>query len=535
MLLPHLFFALASVLSPSGDLYPDEVLTDNANPTAGDGIGLTVHLDGDWLYVQKYLESIPGFVHCGSVMIYQRGSAGWELRQELTPPRTWAGYPWLYGSSILTLDDYLFVGAPLLSSPNFADGGILIYRRGPQGYELIQFIFDFPGRTASANLGFDLHIHDGDLYSATPAHRYGSRQTGGFVSFELVGTQWTHKETFQFTGANDYRVGRGMAFDQNRMILNHGQEAVVLEEVNGTWSEIQRFGRAVDHTSRAVVTDDQGMVIFGDLSDGFGPSRGAARIFHWDGSQYLWSESLQANDFVPLGTVGDRFGASLSLVGDRLLIGASLASINGTQEDGGAYLFENGVNGWQQLIHFHPPANTVQAATHAGIDVALEEGVAIVGAYTFNVAGVPGVGATFVYELPFGAPVCSGVPNSQGVPGLLSVYGYIYASAGSLRLECEQLPPNSFAILLAGSTPGFVGSPGNSSGNLCISGTAARLGTTQALPSGHAEMVIQTATFPTSIGGPIDPGDTFVFQAWYRDIGGAGASNFTEAKTVTFR
>jgi hypothetical protein len=549
-LLPALLLSIPSFAFPQDVVYPDEILAEASNPMVQEGMGSGVYLDGDWLYVVKNVGSSPGFFHDGTVMVYQRESGGWTFVQELTPPNHWLGGPWAtqwfiwsYGWSILTIDDFVFVGAPGLQAPNTADGGIAVYKRGPQGHTLAQVIYDYPGRTPGSGLGVALGEHDGDLYSTIPAWREGGVPRGGVVSFEQVGGRWVHKDTYTFPGAGNLVVGLALAFDENRMLLTKsGFEAVVLEESNGQWSEVQRFDRGADqHGGRAIVSDDHGMVIFGDPQPGFGTIPGAARVFEWDGTQYVLTESIQASDFISVqgaSVEGNKFGTSLSMSGDRLLVGAMLSSIDGTDAQGRGYLYERGASGWTEVMHFFlTPTYPFQGSTsRVGRSVALDEGVAIVGASSLaSLTGVVEAGGALVYELPFGDSVCDGVPNSQGVPGQLFVYGYAYASAGALRLECEQLPANAFAIMLAGSAPGFVSMPGNSSGNLCISGSAARLGTTQALPSGHAELTIDPSTIPASVGGPIDPGDTFVFQCWYRDFGGPGTSNFTEAKTVTFR
>ena len=48
------------------------------------------------------------------------------------------------------------------------------------------------------------------------------------------------------------------------------------------------------------------------------------------------------------------------------------------------------------------------------------------------------------------------------------------------------------------------------------------------------EIVIDLSSIPTSPPVPVQPGDTWHFQCWYRDVNPASTNNFTNGLTVTF-
>ena len=87
-------------------------------------------------------------------------------------------------------------------------------------------------------------------------------------------------------------------------------------------------------------------------------------------------------------------------------------------------------------------------------------------------------------------------------------------------------------------TAGFVMNPGGSQGDLCLDGSIGRhsLNVQVADTAGHARFVVDVAGLPTPTGlVAAVAGETWNFQAWYRDANPGPVSNFTDAVAVTFR
>ena len=128
------------------------------------------------------------------------------------------------------------------------------------------------------------------------------------------------------------------------------------------------------------------------------------------------------------------------------------------------------------------------------------------------------------------------VPNSTGLPGTIGATGSELVADNDLTLTAVDLPPNQFGFFLASLTQGFVANPGGSQGNLCLGGTIGRF-TAQVQSSGGAG----TFSIPVDLGamppplGSVQPGDTWSFQAWYRDVNPTPTSNFTNGVAVTFQ
>ena len=144
------------------------------------------------------------------------------------------------------------------------------------------------------------------------------------------------------------------------------------------------------------------------------------------------------------------------------------------------------------------------------------------------------------------APVLGGVycspavPNSTGLPATIEARGSAFITDQDFRLLAGQLPNNALGYFLCSETSGFIGQPGGSVGNLCLSGSIGRVVGGQILSSGFFggfSTGVPLLSLPQPSGNVAAmSGETWHFQAWFRDaIGGQATSNFTNAWQITFQ
>jgi hypothetical protein len=123
---------------------------------------------------------------------------------------------------------------------------------------------------------------------------------------------------------------------------------------------------------------------------------------------------------------------------------------------------------------------------------------------------------------------------------VLSARGSTLVAQNDLLLQVQALPAGSFGFFLASRTQGLVAQPGNSVGILCLGGAIGRyVGPGQIQSSGMAgsfQLTLDLTRTPTPAGlVAVAPGESWNFQAWYRDsLGGTSTSNFTQGLAVTF-
>jgi len=163
--------------------------------------------------------------------------------------------------------------------------------------------------------------------------------------------------------------------------------------------------------------------------------------------------------------------------------------------------------------------------------------------YSFAVPGLSitgnlGLGAT-AYTCPFGTRSCAAInTNSTGSNGLLTVNGSPSVLDNNLTLTASQIPMNVFGFFVVSQNTGPGVVPPLSQGTLCLVSPIGR-GVGNVIfnsgPSGTGSTavdlnaLVQPMTFVM-----VQPGESWTFQAWHRDVNPGITSNFTDAVTITF-
>ena len=194
--------------------------------------------------------------------------------------------------------------------------------------------------------------------------------------------------------------------------------------------------------------------------------------------------------------VNDEFGLSVAVSDGRVVVSSVAEDSNAT-----------GVNG----------DGSDDAATNSGA------------AYIFSGIG-RGVGRSF----------CLAASNSTGAAGRLEGSGSASVAENNLTLVATNLPPTVFGLFITSTSQDFVANPGGSEGNLCLGGSIGRYvgpgQMQQADASGAFSLQVDLTNTPQPGGAvSISAGETWNFQAWYRDSGIMGStSNFTNGLEVVF-
>ncbi|MEL6427692.1 MAG: hypothetical protein AAFR54_00850 [Planctomycetota bacterium] len=137
-----------------------------------------------------------------------------------------------------------------------------------------------------------------------------------------------------------------------------------------------------------------------------------------------------------------------------------------------------------------------------------------------------------------GSNYCTALTNSTGVIGTMGASGSQIATDNNVTLNASNLPVGQFGIFVTSLTDGFSMVP--NSGNLCLSGQIGRyqqLNQIQQVDAnGQFFFQIDTTMMPQpAVTVPIQPGETWYFQAWHRDfVGGMASSNFTDGLMIPF-
>ncbi|MEZ6015345.1 MAG: hypothetical protein R3F49_09550 [Planctomycetota bacterium] len=153
---------------------------------------------------------------------------------------------------------------------------------------------------------------------------------------------------------------------------------------------------------------------------------------------------------------------------------------------------------------------------------------------------VVGTGAWRWTSTEVGTRYCTPAANSTGRGSLLNVLGSGMVTSNDLTLAVEFLPQGSSGCFLASRYQGAPITIAGSDGLLCLGGFIGRFvgaGQVQgAGATGTFSLPIDLTAMPTPFGAVVvQPGETWNFQAWYRNANPGPTSNFTDAVSVTFQ
>jgi len=157
----------------------------------------------------------------------------------------------------------------------------------------------------------------------------------------------------------------------------------------------------------------------------------------------------------------------------------------------------------------------------------------------------PTLNGAYLFDLrpPVGTSYCSpSVPNSSGNSARIEGVGSSVALTNNVTLVANRLPANQFGFFVTGRVQQVTTNPGGSQGNLCIGGTIGRYVGPGFIkfsgPGGTFDLRIDLNRTPFgNVFVSIAAGETWNFQAWFRDTGPQGQpwSNFTNGLTILFQ
>lgn len=143
-------------------------------------------------------------------------------------------------------------------------------------------------------------------------------------------------------------------------------------------------------------------------------------------------------------------------------------------------------------------------------------------------------------RLDVGSAYCTASANSTGGAASLFATGSAVAADNELTLVASGMPAGEFGLFLTSRTQDFVpGLGGTSDGNLCLGGSIGRfVGPGQILSTGAGgtfRLDVDLDALPQGNGAVSgQAGETWSFQAWFRDPVGLG-SNLTRGVEVELR
>ncbi len=312
------------------------------DPDVEDEFGIAVAIEGNVAIVGAG-EDDEAAINAGAAYVLARGPDGWSVSQKLFPIAASAGDE--FGLAIDVDGDLAVVGAYADFFPGVGaySGSAHLFEKTPAGWQPL----------------LELHASD-----PTSIARFGRAVTldGGTLA---VGAPHAFGDSFQSGAVYVFDEGLGWA------------ETAKLFAVDLS-TPYNDFGRSVGLEGDTLL-----------VGDPYAVNRGAVYAYERIGGAWTLVDTL-----VPEGVPVPVFGWSLSLDGDRVLIGAKGTSI----DVGAAYVFERTGDGtWDQTARLDP--SDAGPGDEVGQNVSLRGDVALVGAWRHtHDPDEPKSGAAYVFE-----------------------------------------------------------------------------------------------------------------------------------------
>lgn len=168
--------------------------------------------------------------------------------------------------------------------------------------------------------------------------------------------------------------------------------------VGGVWQFhsqlVSPFPQGMEILGSSIAMQDDGWLVIGAPGSS-APllQQGRVYIFRWNEATGVWEHeaSLVASD----GAAFDIFGWDVDIDGDRIIVAARDAVLDGQSLRGAVYIFRKNGDEWIEEAKLIDPVG--EAGDLFGMSVALEGNVALIGAHANEDAG-GGAGAAFVFE-----------------------------------------------------------------------------------------------------------------------------------------
>jgi len=239
-----------------------------------------------------------------------------------------------------------------------------------------------------AAFGWAISLANGVMAIAARTDDGIATDSGSVYVFRLQGSTWVEEQKLT---ASDGQVGEefGSAVATDGSVIAVGvyrdddfgpySGSTYLFRYDGTkWVEEQKLtapGKQSTEYFGAAVDIEQGRLLAGATFAG-ATSSGAVYYFEFDGTQ--WTESQMIEMMNGTGA-GDVFGASISLSGDRLLVGAPGNTTGGRSGEAVAFHYDGA--SWQEVQRLFPNLSSgVFTTAQHGADVVVDQEGMLVGA-----------------------------------------------------------------------------------------------------------------------------------------------------------
>lgn len=298
----------------------------------GDQFGWALALQGDTLIIGARFDDDQGF-NSGSAYVYSRKAGLWAEQQKLTANDGSENDQ--YGLAISMAGDTTIIGAPFDDDKGFDSGSAYVYSRDGGLWSLQQKLAANEGSPGD-QFGWSVALQDDNALIGARFDDDQGFNSGAAYFFGLDAQAWVQKQKLTAAdGSINDQFGWvvalhgdtavvGARFDDNKGI-NSGSAYVYTRHEHKWWLQqhlTASDGELGNQYSWAIALGSDTLIIGAPFNSIKRPLSGSCYVYQRNGDS--WSEKQKLAAGVEL--LAERYGTSIALEGNTLLIGACLDS-----------------------------------------------------------------------------------------------------------------------------------------------------------------------------------------------------------------
>ncbi|MCF7809520.1 T9SS type A sorting domain-containing protein [bacterium] len=388
---------------------------------ASDYFGTSVSIDGNYAIVGAFLEAPGGVSSAGSAYIFYRSDNSWTQQAKINASDPQADD--YFGISVSINGDYAIVGA-YYEDPgdiNRAGSAYIFHRSGEDWTQ--QAKINASDAEEEDNFGAFVSISgDYAIVGAYLEDPGGVSAAGSAYIFHRSGEDWTQQAKINASDAQESdRFGYSVSINGDYIIVgaygdDPGGSAYIFHRSGEDWTqqakinasdaqESDRFGYSVS------INGDYVIVGASEEHPGDVSNAGSAYIFHRSGEDWTQQAKINASD---LGQ-DDRFGTSVSISSDYVIVGAPEEDPGNVSMAGSAYIFHRSGESWTEQMKI--TASDVGENDAFGRSVSISDNYLAAGAMSEDPGGIGNAGSAYIYK----HRTDKSIPRSKyaliGIPG----------------------------------------------------------------------------------------------------------------------
>jgi len=305
----------------------DEINPESDGVKANDEFGSSVAISGDYAIIGAPLDDFdsPALDDFGSAYIYKRSGTSWTKEEKIIS--TSGNEDDQFGYSVAIDGEYVIIGSPYDDdSGNSNIGSASIFKRSGTSWSFEAKLTASDGK-AGDEFGYSVTISGDYVIIGAPKVDHGVwTDSGSAYIFKRTGTNWNEEDIIKETNtALDDHFGASVSIDEDYAVVGvpgYGSDsgmAFVFKRSGTSWNQTDilwiselddddQFGKSVSIDGAYIVV---GMP--GNNSD-----KGSSYVFKKRGVKWIKQAKLNASN----GELGDKFGYSVSIDGNYIIIGA---------------------------------------------------------------------------------------------------------------------------------------------------------------------------------------------------------------------